>query len=179
MIRSLDHIHTGSIGETKDLLIKTAQMVGEYTFDYSIIPHSGSWETAVRSAYEFQYPVQLNTPKPENSFGIELLYLDSKNADTLSLPEEHGFIELDNDMIMISAVKKHENKNALIVRLYNPTEQIQESTVKIKPLKGEVTQVIEANLMEQVLPDKSYNKNNIRLKLLPKKIISLAVFIKE
>ena len=179
MIRCTDHIHTGNLGETKEILMNTAQMIGEYTFDYSIIPHSGTWETAVRSAYEFQYPLQVNTPKRDNDFGIELVYLDSKNKDSSPLPEEHGFIELDNDMIIVSAVKKHENKDALIVRLYNPTDKIQESTVKIKPLKGEITEVDEANFLEQISTDKSYNKNNIRLKLLPKKIITLAVFLKE
>ena len=179
LIRSLDHIHTGSIGETKDLLIKTAQMIDEYTFDYSIITHSGTWETAVRSAYEFQYPLQVNTPRQESNFGIELLYLDSKKSDSLSLPEEHGFINLDNDMIIVSAVKKHETENALLVRLYNPTTQTQESAIRINPLKGEVREVFEANLLEKVLPDKPYDKNNIRLKLLPKKIVTLVVFMKD
>jgi mannosylglycerate hydrolase len=179
MIRSIDHIHTGPIGEAKDLRINTAQMLGEYTFDYSIIPHSNSWETAIKSAYEFQYPLQLNTPRTDNIIGIELLYLNSKNQDTTSLPEEHSFIELDNDRLMVSAIKKHENKNALIVRLYNPTEQLQESTVKIRPLKGEITGVFEANLLEEILSGKSSNKDNIKLKLLPKKIISLVILLKE
>jgi mannosylglycerate hydrolase len=178
LLRCLDHVHTGPIGETKDILINTAQMIGEYSFEYSVILHSGTWETAIRSAYEFQYPLQINTPKPESDFGIELVWLDSKNKDNSPLPEEHGFIELDNEMIMVSAVKKHENKNALLVRLFNPTEQIQESTLKIKPLKGEITEVSEADLLEQIIPDKSYNKNNIRLKLLPKKIISLVISVK-
>jgi mannosylglycerate hydrolase len=179
IIRSTDHVHTGSLGETEDILINSAQMIGEYTFEYSIIPHQGTWEKAIKSAYEFQYPLQLNTPKQESAFGIELIWLDSKNSDTSPLPDEHGFIELDNDMIIVSALKKHENKNALVVRLYNPTDQIQESAVKIKPLKGEVSEVYETNLLEQIIPDKAYNKNNIRLKLLPKKIITLAFIIKE
>jgi alpha-mannosidase len=80
---------------------------------------------------------------------------------------------------MVSAVKKHEKKKALVVRLYNPTEQLQLSTLRINPLKGEVTDVLEANLMEEVLPDKSYDKNNIKLKFLPKKIITLVVLLNE
>jgi mannosylglycerate hydrolase len=179
IIRSLDHIHTGPIGETKDLLINSAQMIGEYTFNYSILPHAGTWESSFRSAYEFQYPLQISTPKPDNLFGLELRYLDSKNKNSTPLPELHGFIELDNDMVIVSAVKKHENKDALILRLYNPTEQVQEATVKINPLEGNVTEVFEADLLENTIPEKSYNKNNIKLKFLPKKIITLAISVKE
>jgi alpha-mannosidase len=154
-------------------------MIGEYTFNYSILPHAGNWESSLRSAYEFQYPLQLSTPRPENLFGLELRYLDSKNKNISSLPEKHSFIELDNDMVIISAVKKHENNNALIVRLYNPTELVQESTIKINPLSGEITVIAEADLLENSIPGKSYNKNDIRLKFLPKKIITLVISIKE
>lgn len=177
VIRSLDNVHNGSLGETRDLLIPTAQMLGEYTFEYCIIPHSGGWESAVRDAYEFQYPLKTATPRPDNAFGIELRWLDSTKSDTLPLPQEHGFIQVENENIIVSAVKKHESENTLILRLYNPTEKLQESTITVNTLENEIDEVYEVNFLEEKLSGK-YNRNNVKIKLLPRKIITLAFSLK-
>ncbi len=46
--------HAGPAMETP-----AAQMPGEWSFDYSIIPHSGNWQNAFEQAYAFETPVRV------------------------------------------------------------------------------------------------------------------------
>ena len=78
---------------------------GEHEFSYSIIPHKGDFRHAdiPKKALEFNNPLKVTTAK--NGSG--------------KLGREYSFISTDNDNVIIDTVKKAENSDAVIVRLYD------------------------------------------------------------
>ncbi|MGE5619981.1 MAG: alpha-mannosidase [Sphingomonadaceae bacterium] len=92
-----------------------AQMIGTHTFDYSIVPHAGGWEQAIRQAHWFARPMRSHwTGRHSGTFG-----------------GAGSFVDLSPRSLLLSAVKLAEDGSGdLIIRLYNPTE---------KPVEGSLS----------------------------------------
>jgi len=82
-----------------------AQCLGRHTFEYSIIPHSGSWKESkiYKTAYNFSSPL--------------VAYNIKKGSGPL--PDVASLVTMEPDELVLSAVKKSEDGNGLIVRFYN------------------------------------------------------------
>jgi len=105
---------------------------GEHHFHYALYPHAGTWKDAltVRHGWEYDYPLQavVTTAHPG------------------SLPPEHSFASVEPDNVVLTAVKKAEDANALIFRMYEWAGK--DSTAKISIPPG-ATGATVTNLMEQ------------------------------
>ncbi len=77
---------------------------GEHIMSYSIVPHKGSYIDGdiVRKAYAFNNPLIAEE-------------IDNKSGD---LPAEYSFISVDKENVIIDTVKKAEDSENIIVRLY-------------------------------------------------------------
>ena len=138
---------------------------GTQHFTYEIYPHTGTWKDAltVRRGYE------LNTP----------LIAEQVFAHTGSMPATHSFVSLDAPNVTLSAVKKAEDANALIFRMYEwagkPTE------VKLHVPAG-AQYAIETNLMEDPLPNATHlplTDSTITVPIKPYEILTLQVAYPE
>jgi alpha-mannosidase len=77
---------------------------GHHEFTYSLYPHGGGWKDAltIRRGYELNYKlIALPVGKHEGK-----------------LPAEHSFVQTKSDNVIVTAVKKAEDENALIVRFF-------------------------------------------------------------
>ncbi|MGD0446148.1 MAG: glycoside hydrolase family 38 C-terminal domain-containing protein [Edaphobacter sp.] len=105
---------------------------GRQQFRYALYPHAGSWKQAqtVRRGYELNDPLKAEQVFPH----------------TGSLPAEHSFVSIENPNVVLTAVKKAEDSDALIFRMYEwagtPTE------VKLHIPPG-ATSATETDLMEK------------------------------
>jgi alpha-mannosidase len=106
---------------------------GEQKFTYAIYPHTGSWKDAdtVRRGYELNDPL-----KAEQVF-----------AHAGTLPAEHSFASVENANVTLTAVKKAEDVDALVFRMYEWAGKASE--VKLHVPKG-AEYAVESNLMEKV-----------------------------
>ena len=77
---------------------------GHHQFQYSLYPHSGDWKQAltVRRGYEFNYPLR--------AFQVE--------AHEGSLPPQHSFVGVTGDNVVLTALKKAEDGDAILLRFY-------------------------------------------------------------
>ena len=77
---------------------------GHQHFDYVLYPHAGDWKQAltVRYGYEFNYPLQ--------AMQVE--------AHGGNLPATNSFASVSSPSVILTAMKKAEDSNALIVRMY-------------------------------------------------------------
>jgi alpha-mannosidase len=77
---------------------------GHHEFRYSLYPHSGDWKQAltVRRGYEFNYPL--------SAFQVE--------AHEGDLPPQHSFVGITGDNVVLTALKKVEDNDALLFRFY-------------------------------------------------------------
>lgn len=83
-----------------------------------------------------------------------------------SLPYESGLLEIDNKRLHVTALKRADNGEGTVVRLYNPTETEQSFTLKTKLGK----EIFECSMDETV---KTRLDENITVK--PKKIVTLII----
>jgi len=77
---------------------------GEHHFEYALYPHAGTWKEAltVRHGWEYDYPLQA--------------VVTTAHAGTL--PPSHSFASVTPDNVVLTAVKKAEDANGLIFRVY-------------------------------------------------------------
>jgi len=86
-----------------------AQCPGEHSFEYAVVPHTGSWSEAgiLQVVWRFLSP--------------PVAYLADEHAG--DSPTEASLIGLDSRDITLSALKKAEESDGLVVRLYNPGDR--------------------------------------------------------
>jgi alpha-mannosidase len=77
---------------------------GHHNFRYALYPHAGSWKDAgtVRKGWEYDYPLTAVVT----------------TAHAGSLPAAHSFASIEPENVVLTAVKKAEDANGLIFRVY-------------------------------------------------------------
>jgi len=104
--------------------------IGRHQFRYALFPHQGDWRRGgtAQAAYELNYPLLARWAVADDS---------GKNF---------SFVKVNRDHVIVEAVKKAEDSDAIIVRLYeNQNRRGQVELEFAYPLK----RVIETNLLEQ------------------------------
>jgi mannosylglycerate hydrolase len=129
-----------------------AQCLGENTFSYALIPHQGSWDDARISQKTKQYKTKVLTTQLKNQPG--------------NLSDKYSLIQLEGKYLEISAIKKHEFEDKLVIRVYNPTNE--KTTGKIK-LGFDINKVYLGRLDESYEEELAYN-NGVEIELKPKEI---------
>jgi len=129
-----------------------AQCLGEHVFSYALIPHQGNWDTACISQRTKRYKTKILTRQLENQIG--------------DLPSSFSFVQLEGECLEISAIKKSEFENKLVIRVYNPIDR--KTMGKIK-LGVNVFKVYLGKLDESYGEELPYN-NGVGIVIKPKEI---------
>src|SRR5262249_23688406 len=92
---------------------------GHHEFTYSLYPHGGGWKDAltIRHGYELNYKlIALPLGRHEGQ-----------------LPAEHSFLQAKSDNVIVTAVKKAEDGDALIIRFYEWAGKQGDVAVQLPP----------------------------------------------
>ncbi len=105
---------------------------GHHHFSYALYPHGGDWKQAltVRHGYEYNYKLK--------AMQVE--------AHTGAQPAEHAYVAVKPENVVLTALKKAEDDNALIFRVYEWSGK--SGDVEIHVPKG-ATGATLTNLMEK------------------------------
>jgi alpha-mannosidase len=78
--------------------------MGHHHFEYALYPHAGTWKDAMteRHGYEYSYP----------------LAAEVTNAHPGTLPATHSFASVAPENVVLTAVKKAEDANGLVFRVF-------------------------------------------------------------
>ena len=133
----------------------------EHNFTYSLYPHQGDW----RLGKTVQMAYNLNVP----------LYAAVSEAKTGTLPSELSMIQLDCNNAILETVKKAEDSDNIIVRLYECYNK--RSNVKFTFFK-DLEEVVECNLMEKPLDSVSVQGNQFSFELKPYEIKTFILKVK-
>jgi alpha-mannosidase len=91
------------------------QCLREFTFDYAILPYQGHYlDGAVKREAEF-FNVKMRAAQAGKTHGAQPLAL--------------SMLELNPKQLVLTAVKKEERGDGVVVRLYNPTDEAIEGEV--------------------------------------------------
>ncbi|MDQ1301178.1 MAG: 2-O-(6-phospho-alpha-D-mannosyl)-D-glycerate hydrolase, partial [Chloroflexota bacterium] len=149
--------HAGMPCETPE-----GQCQGRYTFEYAVQPHAGDWRAIYRAAAEFEAPVYQRRGDETEGLRPDELWTDN-SPDALAapvsykppalageLPGECSFLRLTPETLVLSAVKRSERGDALIVRFYNPTTVPTQARLRVyRPIRS--AQIV--NLNEEAQAD--------------------------
>jgi len=105
---------------------------GHHSFSYSLYPHRGDWKQAlsVRRGYEFNYK-------------LSAMQVVSHEG---ALPAAHSFVDIKQENVILTALKKTEDGNALLLRFYEWAGKAGDVQVAVPP---GATAATVTNLMEQ------------------------------
>jgi alpha-mannosidase len=131
---------------------------GHHEFTYSLYLHGGGWKDAltVRRGYELNYKL------------IALPF--GKHQGTL--PAEYSFLQAKSDNVIVTAVKKAEDNDALIVRFYEWAGK--QGDVAIQ-LPGGATSASETDLMERPLGNLPVSNREVKVPTKPYEIKTIEV----
>ena len=131
---------------------------GHHEFTYSLYPHSGTWRDAktVRRGYELNY---------------RLLAVPSQKHQG-TLPSEHSFVQVESDNVVLTAIKKSEDDDSLVLRFYEWAGR--ESDVKLHLPPG-AQSASETDLMERSIADLAVHNDSVTVHTKPYEIKTLKV----
>ncbi len=131
---------------------------GHHELTYSLYPHAGNWRDAqtVRRGYELNYRLIARQAQ--------------KHAGTL--PGEHSFVRVDADNVVVTALKKSEDDESLVLRFYEWAGK--EGDVKIQVPDGAVS-ASETDLMERSTGELPVNHDAVTVHTKPYEIKTVKV----
>jgi alpha-mannosidase len=105
---------------------------GHHHFTYALYPHAGDWKQAltVRQGYDYNYQLKAM----------------QVGAHSGTLPAEHSFVTVQPETVVLTAMKKTEDGNGLILRLYEWAGK--SGDVEVHLPQGATAATV-TNLMEQ------------------------------
>jgi alpha-mannosidase len=131
-----------------------AQMLGRHTFDYALVPHEGGWEEVWLEAHRFAVPMRARRVQ------------DGSGA----LPTEGSLLVLEGPAFVVSALKRAEDGQGVVVRLYNVTPGTASGRVRLAgPFQGAEF----VNMEEVFLAEAPLENGWVHLEARPNQIINL------
>jgi alpha-mannosidase len=132
---------------------------GHQHFSYALYPHAGTWKQALTERRGYQYNYELRAMQVGSHVG--------------SLPLEHSYASVAPENVVLTAVKKAEDDNGLIFRVFEWAGKQSEVTFTV-PLGA--TAATETNLMEKPLGSPlSLAGNKVTIPIQPYEILSIRV----
>lgn len=124
-----------------------------HKFTYSLYPHMGDWKLGhtTQMAYNINCPMYTKVEEPHEG----------------TLPKELSFISVDCENVIIEAVKKSEDSDELIIRLYECFNR--RTTVNVSFYK-ELEKVHECDLMEKEIEKIKVCGNSFEFEINPYEI---------
>ncbi len=131
---------------------------GHHEFTYSLYPHGGGWKQAltIRQGYELNY---------------KLISLPSEKHQG-SLAAEYSFLQTQPENIIVTAMKKAEDENAVVLRFYEWAGKDGDVTLQLPPGAQSAE---ETNLMEKPIGSASLQNGRVTLHTKPYEIKTIKV----
>ena len=131
---------------------------GHHEFTYSLYPHGGTWRDAqtVRRGYELNY---------------KLLAVPSQKHEG-TLPSQHSFVQVESEDVVLTAIKKSEDDDSLVLRFYEWAGK--EADVKLELPPG-AQSASETDLMERPIADLAVHNDAVTVHTKPYEIKTLKV----
>jgi alpha-mannosidase len=131
---------------------------GHHEFTYSLYPHAGDWKQAltVRQGYQLNYKL------------ISLPLEKHQGA----LAAEHSFLQVPEENVIVSAIKKAEDENALVVRFYEWAGKQGDVTLQLPPGAESAS---ETDLMEKRTGSLSLHGSSVKVLTKPYEIKTVEV----
>ncbi len=131
---------------------------GHHEFTYALYPHGGGWKDAltIRRGYELNY---------------KLISLPAEKHEGM-LASEHSFVQVQADNVIVTALKKAEDDNGLVLRFYEWAGKESEVTIQLPP---GAESAAETDLMERPIGSLAVHNGGVSAHTKPYEIKTIKV----
>ena len=136
--------------------MKLAQHPGVHTWRYGILPHAGDWDQGGVLLEAERFVLPLEAAQAGRTRG--------------SLPRTFGFLELRPERLAVTAFKRAEDRDTLILRFFNPSWEDVEGELILGKVPSEVWL---CNLNEERQEPVPVSGNTLKIPVGHKKIVTL------
>lgn len=136
---------------------------GRHEFTYSLLPHAGHWRASdvIQEAYALNDPLMARLVSgSHNQFG--------------DLPWTYAWAEVDTDHVVLETIKKAEDENAWIVRLYE-CKQYRSNAVAIT-FGQSIRKAVECNLLEEEETPVAHQEDKLTFPIKPFEIKTFKIW---
>jgi alpha-mannosidase len=133
-----------------------SQCLADHEFRYTIYPHEGAWSKSevFREAERLSVPLE---PAQAGTHGGDL-------------PRRHSFLSVEPANLILSALKRSEDGEGIVIRLFNPTSERLEGKLRFfKPIASAQLCDLEENSLRPLKP----RGHSLQCPIAPKKIITI------
>jgi len=126
--------------------------LGQHDIRFAILPHDGNWRPsdAAKAGYEFNHD-------------IEIVATDVHNGD---LPKEKAFISVNPSNILLSGIKKAEDTDEIILRLYETDGKDTEAEICLDSSLIKPNRIaMQTDILERPIPGNTAKIENDTLKV--------------
>ncbi len=146
-----------------------AQCLGEYEYEYAILPHKGNWQNVYQMAFGYNAP--LLARRADTHAGLDLREMNITRDDPRrtiqrewprggSLPDVHSFVQVDPPALALSAV--YRSGDSLIVRVYNVTREAVSGSIRFGFPVGRAFRVNMSEVYQETL---IVNDNTVQIQV--------------
>jgi alpha-mannosidase len=153
---SRDDLSSRRGGAGPGLRTPGAQLHGKHVFEYSILPHAADWEAAGAHVLAIQRLRPMRARWNRHGLGR----IEGKGS----------LLRVESSAFQVSAIKRAEDGDGVIVRVYNTTDDEAGTAIDLTPLQGEVSMV---NLNEEHIADVPRVSGRILISARRNEIVSL------
>ena len=124
-------MQTAAVGAGPHIATPEAQIQRKLSFSLSVLPHRGRWD----QAEVWRQALGFNNPPRAYTTGLE------KNRVAFTpgaQPARRSFLSVTGRNVVLSSVKKAEAGETLVLRLYNPSEDVTEAIIQLPFVPADV-----------------------------------------
>jgi len=178
LLRAVGYLGAGTdllsaaVGAGPHIATPEAQIQRRLTFSLAVLPHRGTWQSAEVWRQAMQHnnlPRAITTGMIKNQIGF--------GYGTWSASQ--SFLTVEGHNTILSAVKKAEQGEALILRLYNPSDNLTQATILLPFFPMKIGLVGLDELLRPVAssdtPPVLEEGGRVNIALAPRKIITLRI----
>jgi alpha-mannosidase len=138
------------------LRTRGGQLHGRNVAAYSIIPHERDWAAAGAHVQAVQFVRKMRARWDRHGLN--------------HIPAEGALLKVSSPAFQVSAIKRAEDGDGVIVRLYNTLDAAAETAVDLVPLHGDVSMT---NLNEEHIADIPRVRGEVPVAARPNEIVTL------
>lgn len=165
-------LQTAEIGGGPNIDTPDGQIQRTLTYSISILPHKGTWD----QAEVWRQALAFNNPPRAYTTGMDRNQPGIVHGNGIS---SRSMLSVEGKNVIVSALKKAEDNETLILRLFNPSENTSQAIIHLSftPMQAQLAgldekplKTIEKEIQPIIEPD-----NVVKVIMQPKKIITLMI----
>jgi alpha-mannosidase len=166
------NLRSAAVGAGPNIATPEAQIRRSLTFSLAIFPHSGTWQ----SVEVWRQAMRHNNPPRAITTGM---VKNQSGSNSGSWQAQQSFLVVEGNNAILSTVKKAEQAEALILRLYNPSDILTQAVIRLPvfPAKVELVGLDELPKSAASIETTPVIEEGgmVKIALAPKKIITLRI----